>query len=164
VGARKKPESILTFSFYLFFIHFQSAARLIKLNPNTILTFGRYTIAVDALGHGFKVGGIGKPMLYGPIISINGAIMISENCSIDEFVETVKDKKPWEVIALAVEEATRADRLFYRNRLRSENGLFCGEHYSNRLKQLIAYLRYTVKPRRVNDEVYHLYTAHWGNE
>jgi hypothetical protein len=106
----------------------------------------------------------GKPMLYGPIISINGAIMISENCSIDEFVETVKDKKPWEVIALAVEEATRADRLFYRNRLRSENGLFCGEHYSNRLKQLIAYLRYTVKPRRVNDEVYHLYTAHWGNE
>ena len=52
--------------------------------------------------------------------------MISENCSIEEFVETVKDKAPWEVIALAVEEATQADRMIHRTGLRSELVFFCG--------------------------------------
>ncbi|BBO68419.1 hypothetical protein DSCA_23490 [Desulfosarcina alkanivorans] len=89
--------------------------------------------------------------------------MISENCSIEEFVETVKDKAPWEVIALAVEEATQADRMIHRTGLRSELVFFCGRRYSSHLKRLIALLRYTVKPRRLNDEVYHLYAAHWGN-
>jgi hypothetical protein len=36
--------------------------------------------------------------------------MISKNYSIEEFVEVVKGKDSYEVIALAVEEATKADR------------------------------------------------------
>jgi hypothetical protein len=82
---------------------------------------------------------------------------------IDEFVEAVKDKGSGEVIALAVEEATRADRMFYRACRCSGDHCSCEDKYSRHLKRLIGYLRYTVKPRRRNDEVYQLYTAHWGN-
>jgi hypothetical protein len=94
---------------------------------------------------------------------LNGAIMISENCTIGEFVEAVKDKGSGEVIALAVEEATRADRMFYRACRCSGDHCSCEDKYSRHLKRLIGYLRYSVKPKRRNDEVYQLYTAHWGN-
>ena len=43
-----------------------------------------------------------------------GVRMITENCKIDAFVETVKNKTSWEALSLAVEEATRADRMGYQ--------------------------------------------------
>ena len=88
--------------------------------------------------------------------------MISENCSISEFVESVKGKETWEVITLAVDEATRADRMIFRACRCSGNRCYTEGHYSRHLKRLIDYLRYTVTPKRRNDEVYHLYTAYWG--
>ncbi|WP_319407961.1 hypothetical protein [uncultured Desulfosarcina sp.] len=89
--------------------------------------------------------------------------MISKNCSIEEFVETVKGREIWEVISLAIDEATRADRMFIRTHRHTGNALFCGQTYSRHLKQLINYLRYTVKPRRPNSKTYRLYMAHWGS-
>ena len=90
--------------------------------------------------------------------------MISENFSIDEFVETVKGKPIWEVIALANEEATWADRMFLKsngyNDCQPED---CGQQYSRNLKQLINYMRYTIKPKRSDDLVYDLYIVHWGS-
>ena len=89
--------------------------------------------------------------------------MISENCSIDEFVERVKDREAWEVIVLAVDEATQADRLAYHADGPGDDQLACSEQYSRHLKQLVDYLRYTVKFKRPNDDVYRLYTTHWEN-
>ena len=89
--------------------------------------------------------------------------MISENCSLEEFVETVKGKEPWEVIMLAVEEATGAERMVYRSKNKAQDRLSCNERYSRHLKRLISLLRYEVKFKRPNDEVYRLYTTHWGN-
>lgn len=89
--------------------------------------------------------------------------MISENCSLEEFVETVKGKEPWEVIMLAVEEATGAERMFHRSKRDAEGQLNCGIEYSRHLKRLINLLRYEVKFKHHDDEVYQLYVAHWGN-
>jgi hypothetical protein len=89
--------------------------------------------------------------------------MISDNCRIDEFVETVKGKSPWEVIPLAVEEATWADRKFMRHHRNGAGESDFGQEYSRSLKQLINYMRYTIKPKRANDKVYQLYTAYWDN-
>ena len=89
--------------------------------------------------------------------------MISDNCIIDEFVETVKGKSPWEVIPLAVEEATWADRKFMRQNRNGNYETGCGQEYSHSLKRLIDYMRYTIKPKRSNDKVYQLYTTYWDN-
>jgi hypothetical protein len=89
--------------------------------------------------------------------------MISDNCRIDEFVETVKDKSPWEVIPLAVEEATWADRKFLRHHRKDHFGNDYEQEYSRRLKRLINYMRYTIKPKRSGDQVYDLYTTYWGS-
>jgi len=83
--------------------------------------------------------------------------MISKNCSIDEFVESVKGKSPWEVIALAIEEATLADRMVYRY-----GGQRKSQRYSQRLKRIIGLLRYETKPKRHNDKIHQLYTTHWA--
>lgn len=88
--------------------------------------------------------------------------MISENFSIDEFVEAVKDKDIWEVLNLAVDEITWADRINYHLHHRSGKQLLGGQHYSHELKQLINYLRYEVKPRRPHNKAYRLYVANWG--
>ncbi|WP_157067653.1 hypothetical protein [Desulfosarcina cetonica] len=39
--------------------------------------------------------------------------MISENCDIDEFVERVKHMDILDVVALAVDETTAAERIFF---------------------------------------------------
>lgn len=83
--------------------------------------------------------------------------MISENCRIDEFVETVKDKTSWEALSLAVEEVTWADRMAYRSERKTDF-----QAYSRQLKRLIGYLRYSVIPRRPRDKAYQLYMQHWG--
>ncbi|HSO19033.1 MAG TPA: hypothetical protein VLT88_06230 [Desulfosarcina sp.] len=88
--------------------------------------------------------------------------MISENCSLEEFVETVKGKEPWEVIMLAVEEATSAERMFLRSKRGADGGRNYGEAYSRHLKRLINYFRYTVKPKRPKDKAYRLYFTYWG--
>ena len=85
--------------------------------------------------------------------------MISDRCSIDEFVDSVKGKSSWEVIALAVEEATSADRLIRRPGRWEE-----GQRYSQHLKRLINLLRYEIKPKRHKDKIYQLYTLHWAAE
>ncbi|BBO78376.1 hypothetical protein DSCW_57930 [Desulfosarcina widdelii] len=84
--------------------------------------------------------------------------MISENCRIDEFVETVKNKTSWEALSLAVEEANRADRMAYRSERKTDF-----QTYSRQLKRLIGYLRYSVTPRRPRDMAYRLYMQHWGS-
>jgi hypothetical protein len=90
--------------------------------------------------------------------------MISENCSIDEFVETVKNKDDWEVLALALEEANRADRMSLRSKASETPNQNAEKTYSHDLKQLINYMRYSVKPKRPQERAYHLYQTYWGTQ
>jgi len=82
--------------------------------------------------------------------------MISKNFSIEEFVESAKDKSSWEVLSLAVDEANQADRMAYRT-----DSPAASQRYSCHLKRLIGLLRYETKPKRHNDKIYQLYIQHW---
>jgi hypothetical protein len=87
--------------------------------------------------------------------------MISKKCSIEAFVDAVKGKGSQEVIALAVEEATKADRKVMKTRKQSKTEKL--QAYSRQLKQLIDYHRYVVKPRRPTRTTYNLYIKYWGH-
>ena len=88
--------------------------------------------------------------------------MISTKCSIEEFVEAVKDKDPQEVIALAVKEATKADRKVMKTRKQGKTEKL--ETYSRQLKRLINYHRYAVKPCFRIKKTYNLYMKYWGED
>ncbi len=83
--------------------------------------------------------------------------MISKNFSIEEFVETAKERSSWEVLSPAVEESNWADRMAYRSDNPAAN-----QRYSRHLKRLIGYLRYETIPKRPHDKADQLYMAHWG--
>jgi len=87
--------------------------------------------------------------------------MISKNCSIEEFVEGVKGKDSPEVIALAVEEATKADRKVMKTHKQCKTEKL--RTYSRQLKRLINYHRYVVKPRFHTKTTYNLYMKYWGH-
>ena len=87
--------------------------------------------------------------------------MISKKFDIEEFVEAVKGKDSREVISLAVEEATGADRKVMKTRKQGKTEKL--QAYSSQLKQLINYHRYVMKPRHRIKTTYNLYMKHWGN-
>ncbi len=73
--------------------------------------------------------------------------MISRECRFSEFVGAVRGKDYYEVMQLAELEATAAERLFLRVRADEPSKQRCGKDYARRIKLLIDYLRYEVKPR-----------------
>ncbi len=73
--------------------------------------------------------------------------MISRECRFSEFVGAVRDKDYFEVIQLAEREATAAERLLLRVRTDEHHQARCGRDYARRIKRLIDYMRYEVKPR-----------------
>ncbi|MEJ5357808.1 MAG: hypothetical protein WHT06_03975 [Desulfobacterales bacterium] len=73
--------------------------------------------------------------------------MISSDCRFVDFLRWANGRSAEEILRLAEEEATRAERLSLRSRGGSV-GERCGEDYAERLKQLIDYLRFSIKPRR----------------
>lgn len=87
--------------------------------------------------------------------------MISKKFHIEEFVEAVKGKDSQEVIALAIEEATRADRKVMKTRKQGKTEKL--QAYSRQLKRLINYHRYVMKPRHRTKTTYNLYMKYWGN-
>jgi hypothetical protein len=89
-----------------------------------------------------------------------GVAMISKKYSIEAFVEAVKGKDSQEVIALAVEEATQADRMVLKTRGQEKTEKL--QTYSRQLKRLINYHRYAVKPRYHIKTTYNLYMKYWG--
>jgi hypothetical protein len=73
--------------------------------------------------------------------------MISSECRFSEFIGALKGKDYYEVIQLAEREATAAERIFLRVRGGGAQAKLCGKDYAERIKHLIDYLRYEVKPR-----------------
>lgn len=73
--------------------------------------------------------------------------MISKECEFSEFISAVRDKDYFDVIDLAEREATAAERFFLRVRSAEPRKTRCGKDYAQRIKLLIDYMRYDVKPR-----------------
>jgi hypothetical protein len=73
--------------------------------------------------------------------------MISKECRFADFVGAVRNKDYFEILELANQEATEAERLFLRPRVDPLTRQRCGREYADRIKQLISYMRYEVKPR-----------------
>ncbi|WP_419658701.1 uncharacterized protein Dvar_75390 [Desulfosarcina variabilis str. Montpellier] len=88
--------------------------------------------------------------------------MISKEFKIEEFVNAVKDKDPKEVITLALQESTKADRIVIKKG--KQFNIEDIQTYSRQLKQLIDYHRYSVKPRRHIKKTYNLYMKYWGDD
>ncbi len=72
--------------------------------------------------------------------------MISSDCRFSEFMGALKGKDYYEIIQMAEREATAAERLFLRVRATEPRTTRCGKDYAERIKHLIDYLRYEVKP------------------
>lgn len=73
--------------------------------------------------------------------------MISKECKFFDFAVAVRNKNYFEIIHLADQEATEAERLFLRTRSDRAVKQSCGKEYAERIKQFIDYMRYEVKPR-----------------
>jgi hypothetical protein len=77
--------------------------------------------------------------------------MISPNYDINEFLEEIRDKKFYDIIFMANKEATEVERIaLHSGHVRGKKNN-CGD-YANNLKELIFFLRYTVKPKKLTDK------------
>ncbi|MGD9313718.1 MAG: hypothetical protein PVI96_12425 [Desulfobacterales bacterium] len=83
--------------------------------------------------------------------------MISNNCDFTHFVAAIKDKSYHDIIYLADQEATAAERLLFRNAADDDERVRCGQRYATILKNLIAYMRSNVRPQKATDEYQELF-------
>jgi hypothetical protein len=87
--------------------------------------------------------------------------MISKKYSIEAFVEAVKGKDSQEVIALAVEEATKADRKVHKNsqagKDRKASDLFTPAEAADQLSPICSETPFHIKT------TYNLYMKYWGH-
>ena len=83
--------------------------------------------------------------------------MISTNCDFSIFVAAIKDKPYDDIIYLADQEATAAERLLFRKNIANDERKKCGQQYATILKQLIAYMRSNVRPQNDEDEYAELF-------
>lgn len=83
--------------------------------------------------------------------------MISNKCDFTHFVAAIKDKPYHDIIYLADQEATAAERLSFRNAVNDDERIKCGQQYATILKRLIAYMRSNVRPQKGADEYHELF-------
>jgi hypothetical protein len=83
--------------------------------------------------------------------------MISSNCDFSHFVAAVKDKSYDDIIYLADQEATAAERFLFRNSINDDERKKCGQRYASILKTFISYMRSNVRPQKTNDEYSELF-------
>jgi hypothetical protein len=73
--------------------------------------------------------------------------MISSNCDINEFMESVGACDEQELIVLANQEAVEAERIGLHPEKAAKKRENCWNHYAGQLKALISYVRYEVRPK-----------------
>ena len=71
--------------------------------------------------------------------------MLSDACLIDEFAEKIKDMSYEEIICRADQEATEAERRFYRTRLQPSAQTEQLKNYAAALKDILIYMRHGVR-------------------
>ncbi len=83
--------------------------------------------------------------------------MKSVQFEFEDFYGTVDGLERLDVIYAADQEATRAERLWYRSRFSSPDQATACRSYANTLKHLIGFLRYGVRPVGLKEEHYRLF-------
>ena len=89
--------------------------------------------------------------------------MISPNCDIREFISVLENKDYFEMIYLLDKEATEAERQLFNPKSKLCERQICGPEYVSNLKNLIFYLRYGARPRRLQEEYIRLLDSVCGN-
>lgn len=85
--------------------------------------------------------------------------MISNQCRLRDFIEATRDKDLQEIIHLADLEATEAERIYYRGDVADARRASCGRRYARRLKHLITFMRYGIRPSEVSREDLELFAG-----
>ena len=85
--------------------------------------------------------------------------MISDHCCLRDFIDATREKDLQEVIYLADREATEAERLYYRGDVSDARRASCGRRYARRLKHLITFMRYGIRPSEVSREDLELFAG-----
>ena len=78
--------------------------------------------------------------------------MISANCDVRELILELKNKDFFEMIYLLDKEATEAERQLYNPNSKMSEKQLCGPEYVSDLKNIIFYLRYGARPKRLRKE------------
>ena len=78
--------------------------------------------------------------------------MISTRCDISDFVEAIENKDYLDIIYLADQEATAAERLYFKNGVDVNEKHKCSRDYASALKNLISFLRYGVRPSGLEEQ------------
>jgi len=78
--------------------------------------------------------------------------MISDSCDFEEFVAVADKWEYQDIITRADREATEAERRFYHSNTPEGEKMLCGQEYAKCLKGFIAFMRYGIKPSRLDPE------------
>lgn len=89
--------------------------------------------------------------------------MISANFDFEQFADTVKEKDFFDVIYLAEQEAIKARRISNKNKLSNRTDFDLCRSYQSKLKGLIHFMRYGVKPYGLNDHDSQLFNFLYQN-
>ena len=79
--------------------------------------------------------------------------MISDRCSFEEFVSVADQWDYQDIITRADREATEAERRYYHSNAAEDVKTLSGQEYAECLKGFIAFMRYGIKPSRVDPEI-----------
>ena len=90
--------------------------------------------------------------------------MISANCDIREIISELRNKDFFEMIYLLDKEATEAERQLFNPKYEMSERQICGPEYVSDLKNLISYLRYGARPKRLRKEHISLIDAVCGEK
>ena len=85
--------------------------------------------------------------------------MISESLDLGDFVETIRGKDYREIMYLAEQEATDAERLFYRKRTSDDFEDKTVSSYARVLKDFLFFMRYGVRPAGLTEEDFQLFRS-----
>jgi hypothetical protein len=85
--------------------------------------------------------------------------MISANCDFSDFVAAIKDKPFQEIIYLADQEATAAERIFYQDGANGDQKRLCGQKYAAVLKDLVSYMRSNVRFKHMENDYFELFPS-----
>ena len=89
--------------------------------------------------------------------------MISSNFDFQQFADTVKEKDFFDVIYLAEQEAIKAWRITNKNKLSNHIEFDLCRSYQSKLKGLIQYMRYGVKPLGLDNQDNQLFNFLYQN-
>ena len=78
--------------------------------------------------------------------------MISDQCDFDDFVMQANGRDYQDIIYLAEREATAAERRTYRVNVPADEKVRCGKQYAECLKGFISFMRYGIKPARIDQD------------